>query len=55
MDDFCLIHGYEFMRCDKAWGAIPYCFACEVLEADKAEPEAQFNNANDMLAWLESE
>ena len=28
-DDFCIAHGYEFMRCEKVWGAIPYCKACD--------------------------
>lgn len=27
-DDFCIEHGYEFMKCDKVWGAIPYCEKC---------------------------
>lgn len=38
-DDFCLEHGYEFMRCDKVWGAIPYCLACDVLKDDKEPPD----------------
>jgi hypothetical protein len=37
-DDFCLIHGYEFMRCEKVWGAIPYCEACDNPGAALAEP-----------------
>lgn len=28
-DDFCIIHGRDHMRCEKVWGAIPYCEACE--------------------------
>lgn len=28
-DDFCLEHGYEFMHCEKVWGAIPYCKECD--------------------------
>jgi hypothetical protein len=54
-DDFCLEHGYEFMRCDRVWGAIPYCLACDVLQADKAPPEASFNNVEDMLTWLDED
>lgn len=28
-DDFCLIHGYEFMACEKVWGAVPHCTECD--------------------------
>jgi hypothetical protein len=44
-DDFCIEHGYEFMRCEKVWGAIPYCAACEVREAKE--------RASALVDWLE--
>lgn len=54
-DDFCVEHGYEFMRCERVWGAIPYCAACDVLRADKEPPEAAFDNSEDMLKWLNAD
>ena len=32
-DDFCCEHGYEFMKCGKVWGAVPYCEACDDARA----------------------
>jgi hypothetical protein len=39
-DDFCVTHGYEFMRCEKAWGAIPYCTACDDDRQKENDPES---------------
>ena len=40
--DFCVAHGYEFMRCEKVWGAIPYCAQCEEDRASE-QPNKQVN------------
>jgi hypothetical protein len=33
-DDFCVIHGYDHMRCNR--GFIPYCEACDNEKYPKA-------------------
>lgn len=37
---FCLTHGYEHMRCERAPSAVPYCEACDSA-AHKQEQENQ--------------
>lgn len=27
-DDFCVVHGRDYMKTDKEWGSIPYCTKC---------------------------
>jgi hypothetical protein len=46
-DDFCLIHGYEFMRCDKVWGAIPYCEECDRERASHLQHNTHINKEHD--------
>lgn len=38
MDDFCLEHGRNFMRCDQ--GPIPYCAKCEVARLQSPTPDS---------------
>jgi hypothetical protein len=35
-DDFCLIHGYEFMQRGRHQGAIPACTKCETLPVQES-------------------
>jgi hypothetical protein len=49
-----VVASYGDPRKPKRWPAkrIRREFAKEILEADKQPPEASFDNASDMLAWL---
>jgi len=50
-----VVASYGDPRKSKRWPAkrIRREFAKEILEADKRPPEAVFDNAKDMLAWLD--
>jgi hypothetical protein len=50
-----VVASYGYPKKPKRWPAkrIRWEFAKEILEADRAPPEASFSNFEDMMAWLD--